>query len=245
LGVCGKGLQRTAWEPLADLGCAANSTCDVVGKVQWRISTLTILANCSVLIFRIEYLENADQALQAEMMHPEVAPSPASFVPRMLRFVHPESATTNQRKRTFRSQAFGEISRADQTARDAPSTARAAAIVRRARRRSTFTRIATARPAGRPNGGPSRARHHPRTLDELGVSHCQQLKGRFETGQRLHSFSPSGRVGPALQVELADFSKGYISKAAYVCNGRFSRTEVVAMNEIGVQDRQRGLGTSA
>jgi hypothetical protein len=80
---------------LADLGCAANSTCDVVEKVQWRISTLTILANCSVLIFRIEYLENADQALQAEMMHPEVAPSPASFVPRMLRFVHPESATTN------------------------------------------------------------------------------------------------------------------------------------------------------
>jgi hypothetical protein len=63
--------------------------------VQWRISTLTILANCSVLIFRIEYLENADQALQAEMMHPEVAPSPASFVARMLRFVHPESATTN------------------------------------------------------------------------------------------------------------------------------------------------------
>jgi hypothetical protein len=53
----------------------------VVGKVQWRISTLTILANCSVLIFRIEYLENADQASQAEMMHPEVAPSPASSCP--------------------------------------------------------------------------------------------------------------------------------------------------------------------
>ena len=95
LGCVWEGASTNGLGPLADLGCAAHSMRDVVGKVQWRISTLTILANCSVLIFRIEYLENADQALQAEMMHPEVAPSPASFVARMLRFVHPESATTN------------------------------------------------------------------------------------------------------------------------------------------------------
>ena len=45
LGVCGKGLQRTAWEPLADLGCAVHSMRDVVGKVQCRISALTTAAN--------------------------------------------------------------------------------------------------------------------------------------------------------------------------------------------------------
>jgi hypothetical protein len=43
LGVCGKGLQRTAWEPLADLGCTVHSMRAVRGNVQCRISTLTVV----------------------------------------------------------------------------------------------------------------------------------------------------------------------------------------------------------
>jgi len=39
--VCGKGLQRTAWEPLADLECALHSMRDVLRNVQRRISALT------------------------------------------------------------------------------------------------------------------------------------------------------------------------------------------------------------
>ena len=34
LGVCGKGLQRTAWEPLADSERTLHITCDVAEKVQ-------------------------------------------------------------------------------------------------------------------------------------------------------------------------------------------------------------------
>ena len=94
-GVCGKGLQRTAWEPLADIGCTVDSMCDAAGKVQWRISTLTVLANCSVLIFRIEYLDSPDQASQAAMTHSGVALLRRDSLLRMLRFLHPESATTN------------------------------------------------------------------------------------------------------------------------------------------------------
>ena len=45
LSVCGKGLQRTAWEPLADLGCAVHSMRDMLWNVQCRISTLTVFAN--------------------------------------------------------------------------------------------------------------------------------------------------------------------------------------------------------
>jgi hypothetical protein len=67
----------------------------VAEKVQWRIPNLTVLANCSALIFRIEYLENADQASQAAMTHPEVALLRRHFVSRMLHYVHPESATTD------------------------------------------------------------------------------------------------------------------------------------------------------
>jgi hypothetical protein len=74
LGVCGKGLQRTAWEPLADVGCAVHSMRDVVGKVQSRISTLTVFANFLVLIFRNEYLENVDQAHGFGDGAPQVAP---------------------------------------------------------------------------------------------------------------------------------------------------------------------------
>ena len=45
LSVCGKGLQRTAWEPLADLGCRVHSMRDVLRDVQCRISALAIGAN--------------------------------------------------------------------------------------------------------------------------------------------------------------------------------------------------------
>ena len=45
LSVCGKGLQRTAWEPLADLGCRVHSMRDVLRDVQCRISALTTAAN--------------------------------------------------------------------------------------------------------------------------------------------------------------------------------------------------------
>jgi hypothetical protein len=34
LSVCGKGLQRTAWEPLADSERTLHITCDVAEKVQ-------------------------------------------------------------------------------------------------------------------------------------------------------------------------------------------------------------------
>jgi hypothetical protein len=45
LGVCGKGLRRTAWEPLADFGVRSDSMSDVRGDVQCRISTLSTVAN--------------------------------------------------------------------------------------------------------------------------------------------------------------------------------------------------------
>jgi hypothetical protein len=45
LGVCGKGLQRTAWEPLADLACTVHSMRDTLRNVQGRISGPTIGAN--------------------------------------------------------------------------------------------------------------------------------------------------------------------------------------------------------
>ena len=44
LGVCGKGLQRTAWEPLADF-VALHSMRDMLRDVQCRISALTTAAN--------------------------------------------------------------------------------------------------------------------------------------------------------------------------------------------------------
>ena len=37
-GCVWEGLQRTAWEPLADIGCTLHSTRNVTGKMQWRIS---------------------------------------------------------------------------------------------------------------------------------------------------------------------------------------------------------------
>jgi hypothetical protein len=45
LSVCGKGLQRTAWEPSADVGCEVHSMSDVLRDVQCRISALAIVAN--------------------------------------------------------------------------------------------------------------------------------------------------------------------------------------------------------
>ena len=61
--------------------------------------------------------------------------------------------------------------------------------------------------------------HHRRlTLQDFGVLHCQQCERRFETRQRGHSLSPSDDVRPAMQVERADFGKGYrnISATLYV-----------------------------
>jgi hypothetical protein len=45
LSVCGKGLQRTAWEPLADFGVPVDSMPNVLRDVQCRISALMTAAN--------------------------------------------------------------------------------------------------------------------------------------------------------------------------------------------------------
>ena len=45
LGVCGKGLRRTAWEPLADFGVPVDSMPNVLRDVQCRISALMTAAN--------------------------------------------------------------------------------------------------------------------------------------------------------------------------------------------------------
>jgi hypothetical protein len=88
--------------------------------------------------------------------------------------------------------------------------------------------------------------HHRRlTLQDFGVLHCQQCERRFETRQRGQSLSPSDDVRPAMQVERADFGKGYIAVAEQIRNGWLGSTEIAPMSELGVQYRQRRLSTSA
>src|SRR5258708_9726334 len=48
---------------------------------------------------------------------------------------------------------------------------------------------------------------------ELGGLHGQQFERRLETRQRRHSLGPAGQVGPALQVERADFGEGHVAIA--------------------------------
>src|SRR6266702_2829343 len=62
LGVCGKGLQRTAWEPLADLGALliACATCSGTCKVAYLPRPpAPISERFLVLLFKNEYLESA------------------------------------------------------------------------------------------------------------------------------------------------------------------------------------------
>jgi hypothetical protein len=77
LGACGKGLQRTAWEPLADLGALFIACATWWGRCNVaylpRLSS-PISGQFLVLIFRNEYLENADQAHGIGDDAPQVAP---------------------------------------------------------------------------------------------------------------------------------------------------------------------------
>ena len=65
LGVCGKGLQRTAWEPLADFGVlliacpTCSGTCNVA-YLPWQLSPIS--PKSLLLVFKNEYLGNADHA---------------------------------------------------------------------------------------------------------------------------------------------------------------------------------------
>src|ERR1700682_6141082 len=82
-------------------------------------------------------------------------------------------------------------------------------------------------------------------LGQFGVLHFQQCEGRLETRKRLHSFGPAGNVGPAPQVESADFGKGCVAVAEQIRNGGLRGAEKVAISEVRIQHPQRRLGTPA
>jgi hypothetical protein len=82
LSVCGKGLQRTAWEPLADFRGAefiACATCSGTCNVAYLPSRLAPISWKSLLlVFKNEYLATATHAHGSAMMRRKLALSIAN-----------------------------------------------------------------------------------------------------------------------------------------------------------------------